>query len=74
MKQVSSRSRLDSVVLQAAQTIDQRHDGYLADVARALKLVLRAQAESPTDAARAREIDKIVESLGDQIRRKSAEI
>ena len=71
---MSSRSRLDSVVLQAAQTIDQRHDGYLADVARALKLVLRAQAESPTDAARAREIDKIVESLGDQIRRKSAEI
>jgi hypothetical protein len=71
---VSSRPRLDSVVLQAAQTIDQRHDGYLADVTRALKLVLRAQADSPTDAARAREIDKIVESLGDQIRRKSAEI
>jgi hypothetical protein len=71
---VSSRPRLDSVVLQAAQTIDQRHDGYLADVARALKLVLRAQADSPTDAARAREIDKIVESLGDQIRRNSAEI
>ena len=71
---MSSRPRLDSVVLQAAQTIDQRHDGYLADVARALKLVLRAQTDSPTDAARAKEIDKIVESLGDQIRRKSMEI
>ena len=71
---MSSRPRLDSVVLQAAQTVDQRYEGYLADVARALKLVLRAQSDSPTDSARTREIDKIVESLGEQVRSKSVVI
>ncbi len=71
---MSSRPRLDSVVLQAAQTIDQRYADYLTDVARALKLALRAQSDSPTDSARAREIDRIVEALGEQIRSKSAVI
>ena len=67
---MSSKGRLQTVVLDATLKIDERYDGYRADVARALTQALRAQLESPSDAARGREVDKIVESLGHNIRTK----
>jgi hypothetical protein len=67
---MSSQSRLHSVVADAALTLDERYEGYRADVARALTQTIRAQSESPTDAARGREVDKIVESLGEKLRNK----
>ena len=68
---MSSKGRLQTVVLDATLKIDERYEGYRADVARALTHVLRAQLESPSDAARGREVDKIVESLGQNIRTKA---
>ncbi len=67
---MGSKSRLQAVVLDATLKVDARYAGYRADVARALSDALRAQLESPSDAARAREIDKIVEALGSNIRAK----
>lgn len=69
---MTSKSRLQTVVLDATLTLDERYDGYRSDVARALSDALRAQIDSPTDAARAREIDKRIEWLGNQLRNKVA--
>jgi hypothetical protein len=69
---MGSKGRLQTVVLDATLKVDERYDGYRADVARALTQALRAQSNSPTDAARGREVDKIVESLGHSIRSKVA--
>jgi hypothetical protein len=55
----------------ATLKIDERYGGYRADTARALTNALRAQLESPSDAARGREVDKIVEALGHSIRTKA---
>ncbi len=67
---MGSRNRLQTVVLDATLTLDERYEGYRADVARGLTQTLRAQTDSPTDAARGREVDKIIESLGHQLRSK----
>ena len=69
---MGAQSRLHSVLADAALTLDERYDGYQADVARALAQAIRAQTESPTDASRSREVDKIVESLGQQLRSRTA--
>ncbi len=67
---MSSKGRLQTVVLDATLKVDERYDGYRADLARALSQALRAQLESPSDTARGRQVDKIVESLGHSIHAK----
>jgi hypothetical protein len=68
---MSSQSRLTSVVSDAARTLDERYDGYRAEVAKALTQTIRAQSETASDAARGREVDRIVEALGQQVRSKA---
>ena len=67
---MAPENRLQSVLQDAALTLDERYEGYRADVARALTLAIRAQSDSPSDAARAREIDRIIESLGQKLQRR----
>ena len=65
---MSSQTRLASVLEDAALTLDERYDSYRADVAGSLTQIIRAQTETSSDAARLREIDKIIEALGAQLR------
>ena len=68
---MSSQTRLASVMNDAARTLDERYDGYRAEIAKALTLTIRAQSEIGSDAARGREVDRIVEALGQQLRSKA---
>lgn len=70
---MSSQSRLAAVMGDAARTLDERYDGYRAEIAKALALTIRAQSETASDAARGREVDRIVEQLGQQLRGKAVD-
>ena len=59
------------VIGAAVQTIDERYADYRIDVTTALQRVLRAQGDASSDAARARDIEKIVQALGEKLRKGS---
>lgn len=59
------------VIAAAVQTIDERCIGYRVDVMTALQQVLRAQGEATSDSARARDVEKVVQALGEKLRKGS---
>lgn len=64
---MTSPTKLQSVVANAVATIDERHAGYRTNLARALTQVLQAQNDAPSDASRARDVDKIISTVGEQL-------
>jgi len=68
---VAGLKQTGKVIGAAVQTIDERYADYRIDVTTALRQVLRAQSDASSDAARARDIEKIVQSLGEKLRKGS---
>lgn len=68
---MSSQTRLETVMNDAASTLDERYDGYRAEITHALLLTIRAQAEATSEAARGREVDRIIVAIGQKLRSKA---
>jgi len=62
-----NQERLVSVFESAAKNLDQRYDGYNVEATRALVRIVKAQSETTSDAQRARDVDRVIESLGEQL-------
>lgn len=61
------QERLFSAFANAAQNLDLRYDNYHVEATQALVRIVKAQSETTSDAQRAREIDRVIESLGEQL-------
>ena len=70
-QKVAGLKQTGKVIGGAVQTIDERYADYRIDVTTALQQVLRAQGDASSDAARARDIEKIVQALGEKLRKGS---
>lgn len=64
----NSREKLAKVFGTAAAELDQRYPHYPKDATQALAHILKTQNETASDAMRSREVDRIIESLGEKLR------
>jgi hypothetical protein len=60
-----SQEKLGSACVNAAKNLDQRYNGYNVEATKALVRIVKAQSETTSDTQRAREVDRIIESLGE---------
>ena len=61
------QEKLFSAFENAAKNLDLRYDDYYSEATLALVRIVKAQSETTSDSQRAREIDRIIESLGEQL-------
>lgn len=64
---MTTPTKLQSVITDAVATVDERHTGYRANLARAVTQVLQAQDSAPSDASRGRDVDKIIAVVAEQL-------
>ncbi len=61
------REKLAKVFATAAAELDQRYPDYYKDTTQALTRIVKTQSETATDSMRLREVDRIIESLGEKL-------